>query len=348
MRRFGWAVVCCAALAASSSADDQLSDADQKILDELQRTGDQTGIDVRHLAKGKSVVGITLSTAPLDGQPKTKGLAGVIRQLRGFGSLELLALRVREGEFDADAAKELAALPNLRTIQYATRTEGARPTQPDAFLGAVAGLQSLEVLDIGDRGLTVGSLQKLRKLKTLKGLSLQGHQLPDEAVEELRVALKLADWWSNVGVADDGPLRGLRSARADAIDFEALAKLVPAELKDDDDRLTRLLKLRFRVALEGLKYRAAEFANGRGVQDVMLQGMLRVRDAGMELSATPEAKVALLRAVRDTARALELINVGRYESGRINVQDFLQTRQTRLDIEIELARLEKKLAPPKP
>jgi outer membrane protein TolC len=109
-----------------------------------------------------------------------------------------------------------------------------------------------------------------------------------------------------------------------------------------EERLRPLLTARHDAAKEELQARKNEFDAGRGTLDIVFGAARRVLHAERELSDKKEDQVAALQAYLDVMKEIEEINKGRFDAGRIPLQDFKQAEYYRLDAEIMLERAKAK------
>ncbi len=86
-----------------------------------------------------------------------------------------------------EGVKKLKELKNLKSLYLGQRLTYKPPACPtDATIAVVAGMKSLESLQLEEARLTLAALQKLKQLPALKKLTLGGIDIPREEVERLR------------------------------------------------------------------------------------------------------------------------------------------------------------------
>jgi outer membrane protein TolC len=122
-------------------------------------------------------------------------------------------------------------------------------------------------------------------------------------------------------------------AFSDAKVTELLAKM------KSSDKLKSLLKARLDAAKITADARAKEFIAGRGTLDFLLGASRHLLKSELELSDSKadqisayESHLKLLKMIRDT-------NKGRFDAGRIPLQDWKESEYDLLDTEIALERL---------
>jgi len=93
------------------------------------------------------------------------------------------------GGTDAGVAK-LAELKHLRSLYLGQRLTYKPPASPtDATLAIVAGMKSLETLQLAEARLAFPALEQLKQLPALKTLTLEGIDIPAAEIERLKKAL---------------------------------------------------------------------------------------------------------------------------------------------------------------
>ncbi len=88
--------------------------------------------------------------------------------------------------------KEIAKLPNLSALrlgQRLPRGKGMPLSISDKSIPALAGIKTLQRLEIGETHFTVDALAQLKKLPNLKGLKIYNTQLTEKDIEQLRKRL---------------------------------------------------------------------------------------------------------------------------------------------------------------
>jgi len=103
-------------------------------------------------------------------------------------------------------------------------------------------------------------------------------------------------------------------------------------------KLKRLLMERQEAVRNEADARWQDFLAGRGTLDIMLGACGRLRDAELEMSPKRADQIAALDAQWKRMQKVEAINKDRYDSGRIAIQEYEQSRYHRLNAEIQLER----------
>lgn len=88
--------------------------------------------------------------------------------------------------------KEIAKLPNLSALrlgQRLPRGKGMPLSISDKSIPTLAGIKTLQRLEIGETHFTVDALEQLKKLPDLKGIKIYNTQLTEADVEQLRKRL---------------------------------------------------------------------------------------------------------------------------------------------------------------
>ena len=117
-----------------------------------------------------------------------EGMAAVatITQLKNF--------RTWHSGVTAEGVKKIAALKNLTSINLGQRLSSTPPvTLSDAALPVLAELPLLEDIALQEARLSVGALNKLKKLTHLKRLTLDGIDIPESDVAALKQQLPKTD-----------------------------------------------------------------------------------------------------------------------------------------------------------
>jgi hypothetical protein len=132
-------------------------------------------------------------------------------------------------------------------------------------------------------------------------------------------------------------------------DRKATVEPLPAG-KDAATLLKELMVARRDTARQEVQARFQEFEAGRGTLDIMLEGVLRLEKAELQLTDDPKQQYTAHDRSYQLLKLVEQVNQLRYEAGRISVQDLMQSRFARLDAEIDRLRarqrMEGKLVPP--
>jgi hypothetical protein len=144
-----------------------------------------------------------------------------------------------------------------------------------------------------------------------------------------------------VGIAVVG--RGIRAQFSDeykidllipAVESKSLAKAKFAASSSD---LRELAKGRLDAAREEFEGRFREFLAGRGTQSFLEDSAQHLLQAELELADTPASAVVAHERHWIYTREIEQIDRGRFEAGRIPIQDMAQARYYRLDAELRWA-----------
>jgi hypothetical protein len=144
---------------------------------ELARTG-ITDAGLAALAKCSKLESLDLSECAVDGS----GLAALA------GARRLRRIVLRQTRVGDSAGAALAGLKSLRAVSVEDTPFG------DAGVASLAGHGALEELDLTDCvDVTEASLPVLRKMKSLRVLSIRGTSIPRSAVRELTRALPRCD-----------------------------------------------------------------------------------------------------------------------------------------------------------
>jgi hypothetical protein len=99
-----------------------------------------------------------------------------------------------------------------------------------------------------------------------------------------------------------------------------------------------LAQKRLQAARIVVTSRDLEFLAGRGTLDFLLEAARDLRDAELALAKTDADQLAALQSYWMMARQTEEVNQERYDLGRVPIQDLLESRNARLDAEIDLIR----------
>jgi RNA polymerase sigma factor (sigma-70 family) len=110
------------------------------------------------------------------------------------------------------------------------------------------------------------------------------------------------------------------------------------EAANVDQKMKSLLGDRVDAAKREVKARWQEYCAGRGTLDILVGSSRRLLAAELDLSTNKADRVGAWETHWQRMRDASVINSARYASGRIAVQDFLQTEYYRLDAEIGLER----------
>jgi hypothetical protein len=125
--------------------------------------------------------------------------------------------------------------------------------------------------------------------------------------------------------------------RIDADPLDSARDLARAREDSTRTPLRELLTTRAETAWFYADWRFGNLRVGRGTLSLVLDGLDRAAEAGLEAAESPADRLAALSRRWETARAVEAINRARYEAGRIAFQDLAQTEFARLDAEVRLA-----------
>jgi hypothetical protein len=114
-----------------------------------------------------------------------------------------------------------------------------------------------------------------------------------------------------------------------------MASAMAKALRGDPQELSRARRDASRVVFDA---RRNEFLTGRGTLDFLIDSALRLLEDELALTDQPEKRAAAMEQCWERLMQIEVVNKQRYETGRIPLQDFEESRFHRLDVEIRLAR----------
>jgi hypothetical protein len=154
-----------------------------------------------------------------------------------------------------------------------------------------------------------------------------------------KVEADIADRAKQRAVEIDALMNGRRQGQEPPVaDMpEQKAKALLAGLKRGK-KMNALLKDQYDAAHTEAKARWRGFLFGRETLDILLGASLRLLQAELDLSAQPADQLAAFGAYWQRARDLEMINKDKYDNGRLALQDYAQSRFTRIQAEIWLER----------
>ncbi|EDY21147.1 hypothetical protein CfE428DRAFT_1440 [Chthoniobacter flavus Ellin428] len=114
-----------------------------------------------------------------------------------------------------EGIRKLQALKELKSLTIGQRLANKPPVMvSDDTVAAVAGMPSLEMLSLQEARLTLPALGKLKQLPNLKRLTLDGIDIPEAQIAELRQELPKADIkWTAPNEAARKRIDGLFGAR---------------------------------------------------------------------------------------------------------------------------------------
>jgi hypothetical protein len=115
-----------------------------------------------------------------------------------------------------------------------------------------------------------------------------------------------------------------------------------------DEELSKLLLARYKSATVVVDARFQRFIAGRERVESVVESLRMLRDAWVALSDKPADQVAIYELCFDLAKEIAEISEARCEAGRMTIQDCETARYTRLDTEIQLLSLKRKLKQPSP
>jgi hypothetical protein len=95
-----------------------------------------------------------------------------------------------------------------------------------------------------------------------------------------------------------------------------------------------LARQRLEAARDGYRARFEEFLSGRGTLDLLTYLAARVLVAELAVRDRPEDQVSAYESYWACTKGAELINDGRFATGRVPVADYLRTKYDRLDAEL--------------
>jgi RNA polymerase sigma factor (sigma-70 family) len=136
--------------------------------------------------------------------------------------------------------------------------------------------------------------------------------------------------WGYAALAQ--PPAGTSSAAASLL----AAAPVPAERTPE--RVKELMKERREAASEEFRARKAEFENGRGTLDQLLESAERLLKAELEMSTTRGARVEARKAHLEHLKEFLRVITERFKAGHTGVADFARSRYAALEAEIDLER----------
>jgi hypothetical protein len=125
-----------------------------------------------------------------------------------------------------------------------------------------------------------------------------------------------------------------------------LKKLVDEPLKPapGDDEIQKLMKERYNAAVMVVQSRLQEYMAGRGTLQNFEDAIRKVRDARLELTDKPAEQLPILELCLGLAREVEGITDARFQAGQIGAAERDEARRARIDAEIHLLRVKKKIA----
>jgi hypothetical protein len=112
--------------------------------------------------------------------------------------------------------------------------------------------------------------------------------------------------------------------------------------------MRKLLKARYRTAVNLLEIRYQEYQSGRVSQDQLAEAFVRVRHAGLEMTDKPAERIAILELSVELAKEAEEAAENRFKAGRSGRGEVEIARLFRMDAEIALLREKRKGETPKP
>jgi hypothetical protein len=104
------------------------------------------------------------------------------------------------------------------------------------------------------------------------------------------------------------------------------------------DRMRNLLRARHHAAVTELEARFKDFLAGLGTLDILLKASERVLKVELEMSTTKADLIAARESHLGVVKTIHEVNRGRFNAGRIAIQDVVQAEYFRLDAEIDLER----------
>jgi RNA polymerase sigma factor (sigma-70 family) len=112
---------------------------------------------------------------------------------------------------------------------------------------------------------------------------------------------------------------------------------------DQEKKMKALFKARFDAANIEVESRWHEYVAGRGTLDILLGSSRRLLEAELALSNNKADHVAAWESHWQRMNQVYLINLGRYNAGRISVQDLKEAEYYRIDAEIGVERAKAQL-----
>jgi hypothetical protein len=143
-----------------------------------------------------------------------------------------------------------------------------------------------------------------------------------------------------VNASGEVEVEGIPLADISEDKLKALLDAMPRSSK-----MRSLLKEQIEAAQTETTSRFMEFLAGRGTLDIMIGASQRLLQAERDLSIKKEDVVAAYEAHWQRMKDVEAINKGRYDAGRIAIQDYAQSRFNRIQAEIWLERVKAGAAP---
>jgi hypothetical protein len=156
-----------------------------------------------------------------------------------------------------------------------------------------------------------------------------------EAARRLTQALARAG-----GVA---ALVGGERVKLDPLNSKELAR---AKFEATQSNPAELARAKLEAAFESYESRRKEFQAGRGTLDILLESSRQLAEAELAVRDQQEDRVAVFEWLWARALMIETINQVRFEAGRIDVPDYLQSRYGRLEAEIQWAQARAKQPDP--
>jgi len=131
--------------------------------------------------------------------------------------------------------------------------------------------------------------------------------------------------------------------------LDKIKKLVSEPMKPErsDDAVQKLMKERYNTALVLLEARLNQFLAGRGTASAFEEGLDQVLRARMSLTDKPADLIPLLELRLELAREMEKAAKANFEAGRSDGDAPPAAKITRINAEIDLLRMKKRVSPEK-
>jgi hypothetical protein len=227
-----------------------------------------------------------------------------------------------------EALSRLSALASLEELSAVS------PDVTDAAVKQLKEFKKLRRLSLVSLDMTDAGLKRLADLKTLGIVQITHSKLSSEARREFRKAFPLPK-------PGEGP----------RVEFERhVALLERDEIKIDpkDDELRKLLTERYNASIQELKGLQEQVRAGKIAFSNYLEAGKRLAVAGLELEEAPEKQFRFLQEYLELTRAIEDFAEEQYDAGSMNTADYQMMKCLRLDAEIQVLRLKRKVDSTKP
>jgi hypothetical protein len=108
--------------------------------------------------------------------------------------------------------------------------------------------------------------------------------------------------------------------------------------RDAELNLKRLVQERVEVAKKELEARMFQFEAGKGTLDFLIGASKRLVMAELDATDKRPEQISALKAHLERMKKVQDIDQGRYDAGRISIEDLSQSKYYRLESEIWLER----------